>query len=153
MQNMNSRVMQEMRDVSRNQDAVTALPSSFSPSIQLVAEVNPKLLQRVRIVANVTSGSPYTSPAGKKLIITGVVMSIAKDATHTGTYSTLNCVINGGSVGILRIVGLTLTADSQTVVISFPVPIECDANTAVTHSLTGTYGNQFCGISGYLVDA
>jgi len=107
------------------------------------------LTPTVNIVRHNSSSSSgnislYTTPTDKDFYLTGILLSIVKDATcdvATGTIN-INTVINGATRRVADIAVLTTTAQSQSVVVSFPFPLKVDRNVAFTISGTFTVGNM-----------
>lgn len=110
-----------------------ALPSTVTPSIQPVYPVYEKVANICVANSNVNSTSQtiYTTPANKDFYVTSLCLSVIKDATATSTDSTITGVVNGATITLARIAGLTLTAMNDSITMSFPVPIKLDRGTAV----------------------
>jgi len=81
---------------------------------------------------NAGSATIITLPSDRDFYLTAGCLSVIKDVTSTSNSSNLTVVINGQTVSILRIAGITLTANAQTVTLSF----------WVRSSLTGTFGGS-----------
>lgn len=149
--NNNSEISREIIDALQSQLGAEGMPTKVSDTIQLSVEVNPKLLRRCDIIKQVSSASTiYTTPADKDFFVNTVHLGIAKDVADTGTAASITCVVNGATVTLLTIPGITLTADAQNVVIPFPVPIKVDRNTAVAFAVAGSYTAVRASITGFL---
>lgn len=81
---------------------------------------------------NATSATILTTPTGRDFYLTGAALSMIKDVTSTSNSSTIRCVINGVTVIILDIAGITLTAQSATQTVVFNPPLKIDAGTNIT---------------------
>lgn len=157
MQNKNSSTTQEIRDVARSQDAVEVLPSSFSPTIQLVAEVNPKMLRRSNVLrnssaVNSTSSTVYTVPSEGEFYLTFAQIAIIKDATSTSTQSYIQCQPKGyAAQRILSIPSLTLTAQEAQVSATLAAPLLLEPGSTITLANQTNVANitAHCCIAGY----
>jgi len=81
------------------------------------------------------TGNIFTTQTGKDTYITGICFSVAKDAAcdaTTSDHAAISATINGSSVTLARIAGITLTAFAQSIFMSFPEPIKVDSGTTVT---------------------
>jgi hypothetical protein len=101
--------------------------------------------------------TPYTAQVRRRLVITGVSFSFVKNATcdvATGPMSVV-ATIDGIATNILSHSVLTLTAERDTEVITFDVPILCDENTSVTSTNTFTVGamRRDIIVYGYVLDS
>jgi len=101
--------------------------------------------------------TPYTGALRRRLVITGVAFSFAKNATcdvATGPMSVV-ATIDGTATNILTHSVITLTAERDTEVLAFKVPILCDENTSVTSTNTFTVGAMRRDITvyGYVLDS
>lgn len=154
----NSSTKKEADLVVGSQTAVDANISSISQNIQLVAETNPKLLRRSRIVksalmTNTSSVEILSVPAGKKFLMTSATLSVVKDATSTATSIVMNATVGGVTSSMLRICGLTLTAKDAQISISPSVPIVCDAGSIYLGSDTAVANVKVSGtIAGYFIN-
>lgn len=135
------------------------IPSQLAEKVVPVMEVNPKMLRRCNIVrgqeaANSTSGTIYTTPADKDFFMVACQLGVIKDVTSTSTLSTLRATIDGVQQKLLEIPGITLTAQSAVVSLSFPDAIKIDRNTAIVITASTNVANiQTVGtIIGYTVD-
>lgn len=113
------------------------IPNQLAEKVVPVMEVNPKLTKTLDIVKYTnTSGTSnatiYTVP-DQEFYLKGAQLSIIKNATSdvaTGSYGLL-ATINGVSTPILSLALLTLTAQEQSICISFINPIKVDKNTSI----------------------
>jgi len=151
-------------EVIRNQAKLTigdGWPSNLLPNVQPVMDMSPRFHRNINFfVSNTrnTSGSTTSStPADGDTFIVGCMLSVAKDATcdvATGTVAALQVQVSGVAQVILRIAGLTLTAERDSVVLMFDRPIKVDRNSTIGLS-TSTYSaglmNRSFAIYGYTV--
>jgi hypothetical protein len=161
--NYNTTLSKEMADVGKIQTSSDRLPSEFADKIIFVADVNPKHSRTTNIIKrskldNNTSTTIYTVPAagtGQKFFLTGASLGLIKDATSTSTITRLNfTAIDGSACQLLEIPGLSLTAQSEMVSMSFPHPIEILPNSGITLTNSAAAANISASavIMGYIVD-
>lgn len=135
----NSRVNLELNDVAALQNP---LPLILENKVVPTIELNERLTRRVDVVGSsstTTSASSTTilsAISTRKFVLCGANLSIAKDSTCdiNGNSFSLACTIDGQStaVNILRIPYITLTAERDSIVVSFNRPIKCALNTSIT---------------------
>lgn len=117
------------------------IPKTIIPSIQPVYEVYRRVCNVSRSVAQTTTGTftIFTANADRDIFLTGVTLSYVKGATcDIGTGSIdMTATVKGVATNLLSLAVLTLTAQSDSMTLSFPTPIQVDRNTAVT--VTGTF--------------
>lgn len=99
----------------------------------------------------------YQTPTDKVYYVTGLTLSYAKNAAcdaASGELIHVTAYINGLVVYLATISGITLTADSNTISVSFSVPVRIDKNTAISMSATFTAGalTRSCNLYGFLMD-
>lgn len=147
MQNQNSSVTQEIRDVTRSQDATAVLPSSFSPSIQLVAEVNPKSLRvanKSKALLKSTTGAAviHATAVDKDTYVTSVILSVSKtaacDIAAGFTVISYNHPETGATSYLAQVANETLTASANTMALAFSCPIKVRPGSNISLS-----GNTF----------
>lgn len=129
--------------------------NNLSNTITPVIDINNPICDIVRNVSTGTDSSViYTTPTDKDFYLTGVVLSYVKDASSDSTRGTVNVVINGLTVAVAGIGGITLTALNQTVSISYPFPIKLDRGTTISISHAGSVGvtRMTVSIIGYISD-
>lgn len=153
----NSETIRELRKAAALQLGKDNVPTELTNSIVPVIEINPRLTRVTNILrsnnfANNTTATIYTTPSDQDFYLTGASLSFIKDATATSTDITLRSTINGAVRLILECVSLTLTADSQTTFMSFPIPIKIDRNVTITITSNTAVGNITVGgvIMGYV---
>lgn len=149
MQNRNSRVTQAIRDVSRSQEAVETLPSSFSPTIQLSADVNPRLNAVSSISRNLASGA-FTVPTGKRFMLTHMALSASHAATDTGSSLFIQGVTDDGATRPLLTIRFTNGAVENQAVsspVTPPIPLTGSLSCSATN-----IANYACIVHGYLED-
>lgn len=108
-------------------------------------EVNP----RINIVRNQTTGNTgtnalYTTPTDKDFYLSTIGFSFIKDAvcdSATGDF-TLSAFIDGTARVLIGLPIITLTAQTDSVFVSFPIPIKIDRGTQM--NFTGTFGAGVC---------
>jgi len=126
-------------DIKESNTAV--LPRSLANTIQPVINVNPR---GNTVVYRVTSGSTgattiVTTPADKDFYLTGIMISYVKTATCDNTSFTAQCTPKdqNSSVTFIELLGTTLTAEKDSIYLSFPEPILLARNSGV--SITGIF--------------
>jgi hypothetical protein len=155
----NSSLTKEIVDVAKIQTSMDSIPSEISEKVVLVADVNPKHARIVNIVKygeTSVSGTTdvYSIPSNKEFYLVGFNMSLIKDAACDNISLDLRGVINGETVRICQIVGLTLTADSKSLSQSFYFPIKFDKGTNISMVGTKAVGNfsKVSCIQGFTID-
>lgn len=148
----NQDLLREAATVSRMQQAISNPEFSFSNSIQLVAEVNPKLLRRVDIVRNLSTAA-LSGVSGKRFVITAVSIAYSKSAADNGTSLQCSTTLGGSSRIVARISTQTLTAESRNVFFAFPVPIVCDEGQGVSRAIGGAFTAEAVEVYGYFIEA
>lgn len=149
--------MQKSAGIQVSKDRI---PTELAEKVVPVLEVNPKLLRNCNIVkstsaVNSTSGTLYTTPTNQDFYLCAAELSVIKDATATSTSSTITCTPKGGAASIiLRIMGLTLTAQENSISISLRFPILLERGTTITVTNSTNVGNVSSSgtIFGYVVE-
>lgn len=154
----NNRTVQECSQILGHQ--VENIPQLDTSKIQLVSEVNPKLL-RVSTISkanndtNSSSLTVYTTPTDKDFYLTTVSLSILKDVTATSVLSRILVTTEDGVTGvILPIPGISLTPQNAQSSISFAYPLKLKRNTTIIATNSTNVGNIVygAGITGFTVD-
>lgn len=106
------------------------------------------------VVSNATNANIFTIPDKTNFFVVGAQLSVIKDGGSTSTSSDINATINGTAKQLLRIGGLTGTAQTDSVSISFPYPIKVDSGSTITVNNTTSAANvkATAVIFGYRVD-
>lgn len=78
-----------------------------------------------------TTVTLHTTPTTGDFYLTSLCLSMIKDNTSTSVSSSIEVTVGGVAINIVEIRGVTLTAQSDTIVMSFPIPIKCDRNTTI----------------------
>ena len=96
----------------------------------------------------------YTVPSNKDFYLTSCSLSVTKDATSTSIRTYIQVTIDGANQQLLSIAGITLTAQSQGLTMSFPVPIKIDRGTSIQFFNNTAVANieTNASIVGYTVD-
>lgn len=156
----------------QNTDAISAIrnsarlsisegfPQNLLPNVQAVIDMTPRKHHVCDIVKTASgSGSAnntiYTTPTDCDFYITAITLGVIKDASATSVDSYVTCVIGGVTSRMISIPGITLTAQSETMSISFPFPIKVDRGTSVvlTNSTNVAVIKSTACIIGYTVQA
>lgn len=106
--------------------------------------------------SNATSSTVFTTDTKKETYVTAAVLSVTKDATATSTVTTIQVIPESTNVAanLLHITGLTLTAQSDCMSLSFNPPIKLakGSNVTITNSTNVANVNARATIVGYEVD-
>ncbi len=129
--------------------------SEVSEEIALTFETNPRIIKPAFIKnASSTTGSTtvYVTPADKDFYLCSATLSIIKDVVADTTNVNLRGTINGTVQEFLHINGITLTAGSGAVTISYPHPIKIDRSAVILFNFARTVGvvSVSASISGFL---
>lgn len=157
----NSQISKEIQEGAKTQTA-DRIPNQLADKVVPVMEVNPKLLRRVTILKDANSTSKnsnatiYTTPVNQDFYLTMLQTSYEKNATcdiATGVLYSITGVINGATVILGSICGITLTAQADVVCIPFNPPVKLDRNTPITLARGASYTvdtmNRNAVIAGY----
>jgi hypothetical protein len=145
MPNNNGAIVSELGAATQQSSAEFAnLP--VRKEIMPVIEVNPKLMRTVDIhlrnaAINATSATLGILNSTEDFYIVACELSMLKDVTATSTASQLKANIGGATRVLLEIIGLTLTAQSGSVSVSFPHPVKIDKGTSITVANSTNVGN------------
>lgn len=122
-------------------------PQNLLPNVQAVMDMSPEFHVYNSNVFSVGSGatgvaSVYTGSPGKRLVITGYLFTIAKDVTCDQSTTSLSIIYtkNGVAQTLCSIAVLTLTVQTETIMLTLKDPIYTDNGTSVTSSVTFTAG-------------
>ncbi len=113
------------------------IPRELAEKIQLNFNVNPDREGKIATssISDSAAGTIHITHATRRTFITGVQISVAKDAVNTSLFSRISATQKGGVTGgaILRIRYEPLTAASNLFAsMIFPNPIELEKGTAVS---------------------
>lgn len=155
----NSDTKKALNDAIRGNAVSNVAPNQVVNSVQPVIDVHPnhnRVCNIVKSNAGTSTGATtiYTTPIDKDFYLVGVFASITKDATCDNTEAVVNIIIDGSSNSIMRMGSQTLTAESKTASMVFPIPVKIDRNTVITITATKTAGNfsKAGSIVGYTVE-
>ena len=155
----NSEVIQEIRDSAKIQAGMESIPNQLENKVIPVMEVNPKLLRRINIVKTATanaatSATIYTTPTDQDFYLVSLTLSMIKDSSATSVESSITAIIDGATIKVASIVGITLTAQNDSISLTFPFPMKIDKNTSiyVTNSTNTAVIKSLACIHGYLVN-
>jgi len=156
--NNNSALTKELIEGGRLQ-TIQGVPQTISNYIQPVMEVNPKLLRICNLcksasASNATGVTIYTTPTGQDFYLVSCQLGVIKDVTSTSTNTNIQVFIDGVSISLLRIPGITLTPQSEVISLAFPYPIKIDRGTAISTNSSSNVANitYVATIQGYIVD-
>lgn len=144
----NKNIVNNVIDELKLNPLTDAIPRQVIPTIQPVFEVKKKFADILRggTIASTSSQTLYTTPSDRDFYLTGACLSIDKSATcdiASGRY-TMVCTINGtANQAILSVAITTLTAQSQSVSLSFPTSIKVDRGTVIALSAASFSAGTF----------
>lgn len=138
----NSNLTKEVIDGAKLQVQDGNIPSEIAEKVIPVMEVNPKLLRRVNIVKQNTSGNIYTTPTDRDFYLTAFNLSAYSTAVGANQIS-ISAIPYGETAGVVigRICLFNTAAiDSQNGVLSqdFTVPIKLARGSAISLIAAGT---------------
>lgn len=93
---------------------------------------------------NDASDAIMNTDSVKDTYITSVSISVIKDATSTSTKSTVTAVIGGVTKTIAAIAGQTLTAQSETLNVTFNPPLKVDRSSLINNTSSTAVANIKC---------
>jgi hypothetical protein len=133
----NSSLTKELTDVAKIQVSRDSVPNQLAEKVVPVIDVNPKHARILNIVrattmTNGTTTTMFTTDASRETYISSCSLAFIKDATSTATNIALTCIIDGVTQTLIRLPGITLTASSDSLAMSFPFPIKVDKGSAIT---------------------
>lgn len=136
---------------------LNALPRTLANSIQPVIDIGENIDQYFADESqNSASGSVtvFATPSDKDFYLNSCTLQNIKDATSDNVSVDLRATINGGIVFLLRIAGITTTAQVRDLTVSFPTPIKIDRGTNISIQQAFTVGVSVSSssISGFSVD-
>lgn len=149
--------LQKNAGIQQNKDKT---PDELAEKIVPVIETNPALLRIINksYSSNTTTSGGVTIatiPTGKRFYIYSAQINYIKDAASDTTTADLYVTTaKNGRIDILGIGGITLTAQQGTEVVSFAVPIVCEAGDTIGRYFVRTAGvnSYYFVINGYLED-
>jgi hypothetical protein len=114
--------------------AVNNVPDDLASEIQPVFVINyPFNIRNASTTTSSTSSTLMTTRTDAETYVISASLAVIKDASATSVDTRLNVTsIEGALLPILRIPGISLTAQSETISINFPIPIRLGRGTAVT---------------------
>ena len=134
----NSDLTKELTEVAKLQIGRDIVPNQIADKIVPVIDVNPwhnkiaKPFSTLNSLINQLQSTAYTCSSVKDTYLTGVTLSMIKDATSTATDLRLTVVDEfGGTQALLRIAGFTLTAQSVTITHTFPNPLKLKKGSSI----------------------
>jgi len=137
--------------ITERANRILATKSGDFLSDEVISNIQPviAIAPVAGIIKSGASGTIFTTPADKDFYLTGLSASFSKAAGDTGTSLTLTGFVDGVSVPLIRLAGVTLTVERDSVVADFTYPIKIDRNTAIASGASGTFtASAFC-IRGY----
>lgn len=132
----NSQLSKELVEGAKIQTSFDKIPTQLADKVVPVMEVNPKAFRICNIckrseASNATTATVYVTPADKDFFISDSILSVIKDVTSTSVLSFITCVIDGQTVSINTIAGITLTPQAQQSNMSYNKPIKVDRGTNI----------------------
>lgn len=156
----NPRTLAEIKKALQIQSGADPIHDQAIPTI----ECNPMLLRPQQIVkstdATANSNSTlYTTPAsGEDFYLCSASLDVSKDATcdmATGGLGQISVIVDGATLNVAKLSGITTTAQNKTIVQTFSPPIKLDPGTAITGARGGAFTVGVCArsycITGFLL--
>lgn len=142
----NSDTIKNVRDSARLSIS-EGFPDKLDEGVKAIIDVTPRNNRIATLVRHATAtGSTnaliYTTPTTKDTYITACSVSYSKDATATGAEFWIQTTIDGRTAFICRVAGLTTTAGTQSMSMSFPVPIKVDRGVSISIFADAFNANQ-----------
>ena len=153
----NSKIIKNIIDTARIQTLIDDVPKELAGKVVPVLEVIPKKFTNTHseIVNSASVHSiVYTTPTDKTFYLTNVKMGFIKDNLSTASNFWMTYTLNGIVQPLLRIVSLTLTADSKFLILNLLNPIKLDKNSEIVLGANSFLASQTmtAEIFGYLED-
>lgn len=101
----------------------------------------------IKSVSSITT--IYTTPADKDFYLTSCTLTMAKAAGDTATSIVIQAAVGGVTTVLVRLSGITLTAERDSLFCPFPVPIKIDRGSAIALAGGGTFTSVGGSIQGY----
>jgi len=135
--------------VKRIVDIFKLQSEDFQEDISLVA--NLPLNRNLNIVKwKDATGTMYTTPINEDFYLTNIFLTMSKTDVQTGSLIRMDAIINGETVRLVGIGGVTGAFQNGVVVDNYPqAGIKIDRNTAITLTTSGTFTTVQGGIKGY----
>ena len=153
----NSEVILELRNAAKLQPGRDNIPNFLSSGIMPTIELNPKLVKNAFFKSNVSANlngnaTIYSVPANQDFYLCSANLTMIKDVTADTVDAILNGTVGGAASSILVVPGITLTAQQQSVNITFPHPLKIDKGTNIIINASRSVGaNRIAAsISGFL---
>jgi len=134
----NSDTVKELQEAAGLQFAMDMEEKDIQKLIVPTIEINPKLLRFCNIVRNATASNAttatiFTTPANQDFYLIAAQMSMIKDASATSLASSIDLTPEGAQLASIMVIrGISLTAQNDSLTISFPVPLKLERNTTIT---------------------
>ncbi len=134
----NSDTVKELQEAAGLQFAMDMEEKDIQKLIVPTIEINPKLLRFCNIVKNATASNAtaatiFTTPANQDFYLLAAQMSMIKDASATSLASSIDLTPEGAQLASIMVIrGISLTAQNDSLTISFPVPLKLERNTTIT---------------------
>lgn len=145
VENQNKKVLNEMSEKTKVSN-LAELPKNIANSIQPVLDVSSPIDEhKIGTTSANTSGTHnmLTTPSDKDFYLTAVQLSYQKDAACDSTVVQINCTPKGSAATqILKSRKLTLTAGTESLSFSLPIPVLLERASLVSITGTFTVGNM-----------
>jgi hypothetical protein len=165
---MNNKIPIENNEIQKSISHATGiklradeLPQEIGKDIQITLESNPLLTKYCDVAReghSILTGTItiYTTPADKDFYLTSIYFSLVKDVlcdVATGR-AVVTTMIEGATRELIGFGIITLTAQNNSLAISFPYPLKIDRNSAIIQGSTTTAGTivRSIGITGFTFD-
>ena len=160
----NSDLTKELIEGAKLSSAIGTIPSEMQTTVVPVMEVNPRLLRKCNIIRSSilttnANGTLLTASTTQQTFITSCSVAFIKDIVcdmSSGLGPGIDLVQGGATVRLCYFPIITLTAQNDSMTMSFDPPILIDKGSAVTANRGSAFTAGVCvramTITGYVVD-
>jgi len=120
-------------------------PQDLGKTVVPVMDMTPNLQRFVNFLRNTvktTTGTSTIFTLLEKTLLYGVYMNLTADGANDGVSAAITVTMAGEGIGrtVLQLQKQMLTAGTVQQYVSFPVPIELQKGSSITHTLAFTVG-------------
>lgn len=132
----NSELISNTIKAARIATAYENPPNQIAEKVVPVIDVNPlpsivsNVVESV-YAANAATTAIYTTPTTRDFYLCGGSCSVIKDAGSTSVATSISITVGGATKNVVRIVGISGTAQADTISFTCPQPIKVDRATAI----------------------
>ncbi len=131
-------------------ESTTDVYDAIMPCVNVIPKID---VIRNAVIDDATSPGVelYTTPSDKDFYLQSIIMAVIKDANATSVQTFLQVTIEGSLKILAAIPGISLTAQSEVLTLSYPIPIKIDRGTVIQirNSAAVATIRSRCQITGY----